>query len=227
MRRAISTAESIAPVVLWLDEVEKGFSGTQSSTFSDAGTTSRVFASFVTWLQEKDSPVFVIATANSIELLPPELLRKGRFDEIFFVDLPTFEERRQILRIHIGKRLQHGRTLAEFDIDTLAQAAVAFSGAELEQAVVSAMYEAFDDGARPFSTDDILKAVGETFPLAVTMREQIAELREWAADRARPASTEGPEEVRVPRKAIRETSRPIWLRKLRSSNIGLGRHGGP
>jgi len=222
MRRAISTAESIAPVVLWLDEVEKGFSGTQSSSFSDAGTTSRVFGSFVTWLQEKESPVFVIATANNIQLLPPELLRKGRFDEIFFIDLPSCEERRQITAIHVAKRLREGRATEEFDIEGIANETSSFSGAEIEQAIVSAMYDAFDDGQRPFTTEDVLRAVRETFPLAVTMREQIDELREWAADRARPASTESPGSAPQAREATQARA-PAWLRKLRSSNTGLGR----
>jgi ATP-dependent 26S proteasome regulatory subunit len=223
MRRAISTAESIAPVVLWLDEVEKGFSGTQSSSFSDAGTTSRVFGSFVTWLQEKESPVFVISTANNIQLLPPELLRKGRFDEIFFVDLPSLDERVQIVRIHIGKRLREGRTLEEFDIEGIAEAAASFSGAEIEQAVVSAMYDAFDDGGRPFTSEDILKAVHETFPLAATMREQIDDLREWATDRARPASTEPLEDLRAARPQPSRSGTPAWLRRLRASNTGIGK----
>jgi len=222
MRRAIATAESIAPVVLWLDEVEKGFSGTQSSSFSDAGTTSRVFGSFITWLQEKETPVFVIATANNIQLLPPELLRKGRFDEIFFIDLPSRDERRQIVEIHVGKRLRGDRALGEFDLEGLADETDAFSGAEIEQAVVSAMYDAFDDGQRPFLTEDIRKAVQETFPLAVTMREQIQELRDWATDRARPASTEAAE---ASQRAAgpRTRSAPAWLRELRASNVGLGR----
>ena len=223
MRRAIGTAESIAPVVLWLDEVEKGFSGTQSSSFSDAGTTSRVFGSFVTWLQEKESPVFVIATANNIQLLPPELLRKGRFDEIFFIDLPSGEERRQIVTIHVAKRLREGRSLDEFDIGGIADEAASFSGAEIEQAIVSAMYDAFDEDHRPFTTEDILGAVRETFPLAATMREQIDELREWATDRARPASTEQAEDAQAPPGLPARPQATPWLRKRRSSNVSLGR----
>lgn len=224
MRRAIATAESIAPVVLWLDEVEKGFSGTQSSSFSDAGTTSRVFGSFVTWLQEKESPVFVIATANDIKALPPELMRKGRFDEIFFIDLPSATERRQIFDIHIGRRLQEGHTLEDFDIDALVEASVGFSGAEIEQAVVSAMFDAFDEGGRPFDSADIMKAVQETFPLSATMREQIDGLREWAKNRARLASevTEG--ESLIPHQAEQHApSLPPRLRRLRPSNLGIGR----
>src|ERR1051326_9216026 len=152
MRRAIRTAESIAPTILWLDELEKGFAGTQSSGISDGGTTARVFASFITWLQEKTASVFVVATANRIEDLPPELLRKGRFDEIFFVDLPGEAERREIFEIHIRKRK---RDPEKFDLNTLAAASVGYSGAEIEQAIVSALYDAFDQG-RDITTDDIL-----------------------------------------------------------------------
>jgi ATP-dependent 26S proteasome regulatory subunit len=185
MRKAIRTAEAVAPAILWLDELEKGFSGTQSSGFSDGGTTARVFGSFVTWLQEKTSPVFVIATANQVTLLPPELLRKGRFDEIFFVDLPTHEEREAIFRIHLEKR---NRDPEGFDLTELAAYSEGFSGAEIEQAVVSALYDAFDDGGRPLATADLRASLQETVALSQTMSEAIAELREWAGRRARPAS---------------------------------------
>jgi ATP-dependent 26S proteasome regulatory subunit len=185
MRKAIKTAEAVAPAILWLDELEKGFSGTQSSGFSDGGTTARVFGSFVTWLQEKTSPVFVIATANNVSLLPPELLRKGRFDEIFFVDLPTLEEREAIFRIHLEKR---GRDPEAFDATELAVFAEGFSGAEIEQAIVSALYDAFDEGARPLAMADLRASLEETVPLSQTMSEEIAELRAWAGRRARPAS---------------------------------------
>ncbi|HWP34603.1 MAG TPA: AAA family ATPase [Thermodesulfobacteriota bacterium] len=186
MRKAIRTAEAVAPAILWIDELEKGFAGTLSSGISDAGTAARVFGSFVTWLQEKTSPVFVIATANAVSLLPPELLRKGRFDEIFFVDLPTFEERESIFRIHLQKR---GRDPAQFDLAELAAYSEGYSGAEIEQAIVSALYDAFDQGARPLTTADIVASLKETVPLSQTMSEEIAELREWASRRARPAST--------------------------------------
>jgi SpoVK/Ycf46/Vps4 family AAA+-type ATPase len=185
MRRAIQTAESIAPAMLWLDEVEKGFAGTQSSSFSDAGTTSRVFGTFVTWLQEKEAPVFVIATANDIKILPPELLRKGRFDEIFFVDLPAHAERQEIFRIHVAKR---GLKAEQFDCAALADVTAGFSGAEIEQVIIAAMYDSFDQ-QRPLRQDDVMKAIHETFPLSSTMREQIDEGREWARARARPASS--------------------------------------
>jgi ATP-dependent 26S proteasome regulatory subunit len=185
MRRAIRTAESIAPCVLWLDELEKGFAGTQSSPFSDGGTTSRVFASFITWLQEKTAAVMVVATANDISQMPPELLRKGRFDEIFFVDLPAESERDEIFEIHLRKRK---RDPARFDLLKLAAESPGFSGAEIEQAIVAALWDAFD-GGRDIETEDILRNIQQSVPLSRTMKEQIGALREWAESRARPAST--------------------------------------
>lgn len=190
MRRAIRMSESIAPTILWLDELEKGFSGTQSSGISDGGTTARVFASFITWLQEKTAPVFVVATANRVEDLPPELLRKGRFDEIFFVDLPSEAERKEIFEIHIRKRK---RDPANFDLNALASAAEGYSGAEIEQVVVSALYDAFD-ASRDITTEDLLQNIRISVPLSRTMREQIEELRYWASTRARNASSVAEEE---------------------------------
>ena len=149
----IKTCEAIAPAILWIDELEKGFSGTQSSGQTDGGTTSRVFASFITWLQEKTTPVFVIATANNVHQLPPELLRKGRFDEIFFCDLPDREDRRQIIDIHLRKKK---RDPGQFDMDKLVDATVDYSGAELEQAVIAALYDAFDTG-NDLDTEGLLK----------------------------------------------------------------------
>ncbi len=184
MRRAIKTAESVAPAILWIDEIEKAFAGTQSSSFSDAGTTSRVFGNFIIWLQEKQDPVFVIATANDITNLPPELLRKGRFDEIFFVDLPAEPERRQIFDIHLRKR---NRNPEMFDLDLLSKTAVGYSGAEIEQSIVSALYDVYYQ-KRDISTEDILKSVKETVPLSKTVAEKIDEMRLWAKGRARPAS---------------------------------------
>ena len=134
LRQAIRVAESISPVVLWVDEIEKGFSGVGSSNVSDAGTAARVFGSFITWLQEKQKPVFVIATANDVSQLPPELVRKGRFDEIFFVDLPSAQERVDIWRIHLLKR---NRDPGQFDLGVLAMASEGLSGAEIEQAVIA------------------------------------------------------------------------------------------
>lgn len=184
MRKAIRVAESVAPCVLWLDEIEKGLSGMQSSGSSDGGTTARVFSTFLTWLQEKTVPVFVVSTANQVEALPPELLRKGRFDEIFFIDLPARSEREEILRIHLRKRR---RDPEAFDIAGLAGATPGFSGAEIEQLVVEALYDAFD-ADRDLNSEDILRATRTTVPLSMTMREKIAYLREWASTRARMAS---------------------------------------
>ena len=184
IRKALKTAEAIAPAVLWLDEIEKGFSGTGSSNMSDGGTTSRVFGTFITWMQEKTAPVFVIATANDVRALPPELMRKGRFDEIFFVDLPTREERKTILDIHLRKKKRDPDTL---DIGKVVEAMPEFSGAEIEQAVISALYDAFD-AERDVTPEGLLSAAREIVPLAVTMKEGIDTMREWAKTRARTAS---------------------------------------
>jgi hypothetical protein len=184
MRKAIKIAESLAPVVLWLDEIEKGFAGISGSGNSDAGTTSRVFATFLTWLQEKTSPVFVVATANNIEYLPPEMLRKGRFDEIFFIDLPTLNERKQIFQIHLAKR---NRAPESFDIAMLSKSSEGFSGAEIEQVIIDGLYNAFPQN-RDITTNDLIRVLGETIPLSRTMAEDITMLRNWAKDRARPAS---------------------------------------
>jgi SpoVK/Ycf46/Vps4 family AAA+-type ATPase len=185
MRRAIKAAETLAPIILWIDEIEKGLSGVQSSTFSDAGTSARVFSTFLTWLQEKTAAVFVIATANNIQLLPPELLRKGRFDEIFFVDLPSVEERKEIFKIHIKKKK---RDPDKFDLDNLASQASGYSGAEIEQAVIASLYDAFLEN-RDINTTDILKNIKVSIPLSVTMKEGIEQVRNWAKDRARCASS--------------------------------------
>ena len=185
IRNAIKLAEATAPCLLWCDELEKGFSGVSGGGQSDSGTSARVFATFLTWMQEHQTPVFLAATANDVSALPPELLRKGRFDDIFFVDLPELEDRQDIFSIHINKRKRDATT---YDLVALAKASESFTGAEIEGAVMSAMYEAFDDG-REFDTNDILDAVGETIPLAVMMKERILELREWAKLRARSAAT--------------------------------------
>lgn len=191
MRKAIRVAESVAPAVLWLDELEKGLSGTQSSGSTDGGTTSRVFSTFLTWLQEKTVPVFVVSTANNVEALPPELLRKGRFDEIFFIDLPSKNERKEIFGIHLKKRKRDPK---KFDVEALAEATPGFSGAEIEQLVVEALFDAFD-ASRDLKTDDLLKAARATVPLSMTMREKITYLRNWAETRARMASSEPVESI--------------------------------
>ncbi len=184
LRRAIRVAEGAAPAVLWIDEIEKGLAGGQSGQ-SDGGVASRVFGALLTWLQEKTSPVFVVATANRIDALPPELLRKGRFDETFFVDLPSEPERREILEIHMRQRR---RDPARFDLVALAALTEGFSGAEIEQAVVAALYDAFGVGGE-LTQEQLARAVRDTVPLAQTMREDVAALREWARRRTRLASS--------------------------------------
>jgi AAA+ superfamily predicted ATPase len=187
IRRAIAVAESIAPAVLWVDEIDKAFAGNSGSAGTDGGTSARVMSTFLTWLSEKSKPVFVLATANDISQLPPELLRKGRLDEIFFVDLPSAAERRVIFEIHLRKRR---RNAGAFDLDMLAEAADGFSGAEVEQAVISALYDAFYLN-RELTTADVLKSIRETVPLSRTMSERISSLRSWADGRARFASSTG------------------------------------
>src|SRR5438477_3459932 len=184
VRRAIAVAESVAPAILWVDEIDKAFAGSQGSGVSDGGTSARVFGTFLTWLSEKSALVFVVATANDISQLPPELLRKGRLDEIFFVDLPTEEERKEIFAIHLAKRGRHPR---QFGLEALAACSDRFSGAEIEQAVISALYDAFY-ARRELTTPHILEALRETVPLAKTMDEQITRFRNWAVGRARQAS---------------------------------------
>lgn len=189
LRAALKTAESISPAILFIDELDKAFGGAGGSADSDGGTSSRIFGSFLTWMQEKTSPVFVMATANRVERLPSEFLRKGRFDEIFFVDLPTAEERQDIFRIHLMKRR---RAIDRFDLVQLANVCEGFSGAEIEQALVAAMYEAFAQD-REFTQLDIIAACRATVPLSKTMSEQVTALRDWARQRARPAAASAAE----------------------------------
>ncbi|MER3495350.1 MAG: ATPase [Armatimonadota bacterium] len=183
IRKAINVAESVAPCVLWADELEKGFAGVGGSGISDGGTTARVFATFLTWMQEKTSPVFLIATANDVSSLPPEMLRKGRFDEIFFVDLPKAEDRESIFRIHLTKRK---RNPDDFDVAELSKLTEGFSGAEIEQAIIGALASAYSD-SRELEQSDLELEVKSAVPLSKTMHEDIAALRDWAATRARPA----------------------------------------
>ncbi len=188
MRRAIQMAEAVAPSILWVDELEKGFSGTGSSNNSDAGTAARVFGSFITWLQEKTSPVFVIATANNVDELPPEMMRKGRFDEIFFVDLPTLPEREEIAAIHVKRR---GRDPVQFNLELIAEKSEGMTGAEIEQAIVSALFDEYDRNGKAgvLTSEGVLHSLAETVPLSRTMKEKIAALRTWCKTRARPASS--------------------------------------
>ncbi|HVM50004.1 MAG TPA: AAA family ATPase [Candidatus Acidoferrum sp.] len=184
VRRAIAVAESIAPAVLWVDEIDKAFVGSQSSGVTDGGTTARVFGTFLTWLSEKSAPVFVVATANDVSQLPPELLRKGRLDEIFYVDLPSKQERAEIFRIHLAKR---NRRPEDFDFFALMAASQDFSGAEIEEAIISALYDAFY-AKEELTTAHVVEALSQTVPLAKTMAEKIAAQRNWARGRARNAS---------------------------------------
>lgn len=190
VRRAIAVAESVAPVVLWIDEIDKALAGTQGSANTDGGTAARVMSTLLTWMNEKEKPVFVLATANNISALPPELLRKGRLDEIFFVDLPNEQERTLILRIHLERRK---RDAAAFDLAALAAASDGFSGAELEQAIISAMFDAFHL-ERELQSDDVLASIRQTVPLSRTMSERVAAIRSWAQGRARFA-TRQPEQI--------------------------------
>ncbi|MDG2335711.1 MAG: AAA family ATPase [Myxococcota bacterium] len=182
IREAVAVAESIAPAVLWIDEIEKGFATSEADPHG-----VRVLGSFLTWMAEKTAPVFVVATANDVASLPPELLRRGRFDELFFVDLPSAEERREILRIHIEAR---GRDPKQFDLEALAMASERLSGAELEQAVGAALYAAFA-AERELEDNDLANAISESVPLYDTYEDRVKELRDWAQTRTRPASTDG------------------------------------
>jgi SpoVK/Ycf46/Vps4 family AAA+-type ATPase len=180
-------AEAVAPSILWMDEIEKGFGDSGSS--GDSGTSSRVFGSFLTWMQEKEKPVFVIATANNIDKLPPEFLRKGRFDEIFFVDLPTNSERQIIWLLHLKKRLNKENIAgSEIDVDEqlisdLSAMSEGFSGAEIEQAVIASLFDTFSE-RRPVKREDIEKSIRNTVPLSITQAEKIRSIRGWASTRA-------------------------------------------
>jgi ATP-dependent 26S proteasome regulatory subunit len=197
LRTVIQTAEAIAPCCLWIDEMEKGFSGSKSSNATDGGTSARVFGSFISWMQEKQTPVFVVATANDVQQLPPELLRKGRWDELFFVDLPNQEERQTIWTIQIGK---HGRDPKDFDVIQLARATDGYTGSEIEAAFVESMFAAFEQEQEP--TDlTISQVLTEFVPLSKLMVEQISALRTWAKGRARPATSQ-PSSERKLRKMV-------------------------
>lgn len=191
IRQALNIAEAISPSILWIDEIEKGMSGISSSGATDGGTTARVLGTFLTWMQEKSKPVFVVATANNISQLPPELLRKGRVDEIFFVDLPTKDERKEIIKIHLERK---HRDAQNFDIDKIAQNSKGFSGAELEEAIKEALFQAFDN-CTEVNTEYICEAIDKTYPLSQTMSETITQMRKWAKSRAVSASTKEPEQI--------------------------------
>jgi len=192
MRKALQVAEGVAPAVLWIDEIEKGLAGGSATGTHDGGTAQRVFGTLLTWMQEQRAGVFVVATANRIENLPPELLRRGRFDEIFFVDLPDAAAREEILRIHLARRQ---RDPAGFDLAMLAEKCAGFSGAEIEHCVVEALFAAFDQ-ERELEGTDLAGAMATTTPLSVTSAEAIERMRAWAATRTRAA--DGPPESAGP-----------------------------
>jgi SpoVK/Ycf46/Vps4 family AAA+-type ATPase len=217
MRTAIRTAEAIAPCILWIDEIEKGFAGSSGS--GDSGTSSRVFGSFLTWMQEKTHPVFVIATANNIDKLPPEFLRKGRFDEIFFVDLPTKSERKIIWDLHLHKRLKSPEVLGEVQLDDaliegLSEITEGYSGAEIEQAVIAGLFDAFSE-KRSILEEDLSKSVKNMVPLSITQSEAIETIREWANVRAVAATAVEDMSEIVPSKKIAPEIKPTVVAPTR------------
>jgi AAA+ superfamily predicted ATPase len=178
IREVLATADASAPCILFVDEIEKSLSGTDSSNFSDAGTMARVFSSFLTWLQDHKTEVFVVATANNITQLPPELMRKGRFDEIFFVDLPGDEERKEIFDIHLSKRKQNP---SDFDLEMLAVKSKGFSGSEIEQAVKDSMYVAFDSKDKKITTQILMGEIAKSIPLSESMKDMIDRVKNLAS----------------------------------------------
>jgi SpoVK/Ycf46/Vps4 family AAA+-type ATPase len=185
IRKVFQVAEGLAPCVLWIDELEKVFAGSgPDSASADAGVSSRLLASFLSWMQDRKAAVFVAATCNNVTVLPPELIRKGRFDELFFVDLPNQAERKQIFSIALGKRK---RNPAEFDLEKVAAAAKGYSGAEIDAAVQGGLYAAYSE-KKQLTTQSLVEALAQTVPLSMTRSEEIEELRDWARTRAVPAS---------------------------------------
>jgi SpoVK/Ycf46/Vps4 family AAA+-type ATPase len=179
--RALKTMDSVAPAILWIDEIESGISDKQSDSSS-----SRILGYFLTWMQEHDSDIFIAATANRIDLLPAEMLRRGRFDQIFFIDLPTRIEREEIFSIHLKNK---GNNVSDFNVPQLAQITKGWTGSEIEQVIISAMYEAFNED-RKLQEDDLLTIFGSSVPLSVTMEEQIKHIRSWAHNRAVRATSQ-------------------------------------
>ena len=186
MRQMIQLSEAIAPCILWIDEIDKAFAGTESK--GDSGTTNRVLATFITWLSEKKSSVFVVATANNIDSLPSEIIRKGRFDEIFFIGLPSFKEKQLIFKVHLNRL--RPKSWQSYNIPLLSEIARKFSGAEIEEVIVEAMRTAFSEN-REFTLEDIVESINQFVPLAYTNQEKVDSLQEWAtAGKARLASSE-------------------------------------
>jgi SpoVK/Ycf46/Vps4 family AAA+-type ATPase len=175
MRQMIQLSEAVSPCVLWIDEIDKAFSGIDNQ--GDSGTTSRVLATFITWLSEKQSSVFVVATANNIYKLPPEILRKGRFDEIFFIGLPNDNEKELIFKVHLSRL--RPKSWNSYDISYLAKSAKNFSGAEVEESIIEAMHIAFSEN-REFTTEDIAASIEQSIPLAELNRKELKILQEWS-----------------------------------------------
>ncbi len=186
VRQALRVAEAVAPCCLWIDEMEKSMAGAESSGRTDSGTTARIMQTVLTWMQEKTSPVYVAATVNKVDAIPPELMRKGRFDEIFGVDLPTAPEREEIFKIHILKR---GRKHGDYGLGALADKSNMFTGAEIEASIDDAMATAFSDNIREFTTKDILDSIKDTVPQSESQREKITNIRDWIANRTRLVSS--------------------------------------
>jgi SpoVK/Ycf46/Vps4 family AAA+-type ATPase len=180
----LKLAEAMSPCVLWIDEIDKGLAGSSGSGSNDSGVTRRVFGTVISWMQERKRPVFLVATANQVEGLPPEILRKGRFDEIFAIDLPNPNEREEIFKIHLTKV---NRDIKNFDLKKLSSNSKDFTGSEIEQIINEGLFNAFDL-ERELSTEDLINAAQSTTPLAITAKEQIEGIREWAQTRARFAS---------------------------------------
>ncbi len=196
IRKALDIANTIAPSILWIDEIEKGLSGVSSSDQTDAGTTARVFGTLLTWMQEKEEPVFVVATANNIAQLPPELLRKGRFDDIFFVDLPAHQSRVEIWMIHLQKRLKGRYEEGMFDLNKLSKISSGYSGSEIEETINAGLYNAYNNN-REIEVKDLEGALKEIYPLSKVMGENVTKLRQWAKVRARLASGEVAETIKT------------------------------
>ncbi|XMB65940.1 AAA family ATPase [Mycoplasmatota bacterium zrk1] len=216
IRYALDVAKTISPCVLWIDEIEKGLSGSQSSGRTDGGTSARVLGTFLTWMQEKKEPVFVVATANDISSLPPELLRKGRFDEIFFVDLPSAKDRENIFAIHLESKDRNAGDL-NLDLKMLADKTEGFSGSEIEEVVSEALFNAYANNQEDITMDNFDECIGSVCPLSRTMADTIADLRKWSTSRARAASLSEPEEIKnlsddIPR-LQQESSNPFIKRK--------------
>ena len=185
LRQMIQVSETLSPCILWIDEIDKAFSSSDNK--GDSGTSNRVLATFISWLSEKTKPVFVVATANNVELLPLEIIRKGRFDEIFFLDLPQLQEREEIFKIHLREFRPNSWT--SFNYSKLAQLSEYFSGAEIRQSIIEAMYQAFYEN-REFVSDDICEALKNLIPLAQLETNQMIKLQKWASSgRIRLAST--------------------------------------